>query len=41
LETLGALPGPIGTMATGASLVDMAENADWKKIKKSISSMFR
>jgi len=41
LETLGALPGPIGTMATGASLVDMAESADWKKIKKSISSMFR
>lgn len=41
LEALGAMPGPIGTMATGASLVDMAENADWKKIKKSLSNYFR
>jgi hypothetical protein len=41
LEAFGAMPGPIGTMATGANLVDMAENADWKKIKKSISNYFR
>lgn len=38
---LGAMPGPVGAMATGADLIDMAENADWKKIKKSISSMFK
>lgn len=41
LQAFGAMPGPIGTMATGAGLVDMAENADWKKIKKSISSLFK
>ena len=41
MEALGAMPGPIGTMATGAGLVDMAENADWKKIKKSISNYFK
>lgn len=41
LEALGAVPGPVGTIATGASLLDMAENADWKKIKKSISSLFK
>lgn len=41
LEALGAFPGPIGTMAASASLVDMAENADWKKIKKSISNYFK
>lgn len=41
LQALGAMPGPVGTIATGAGLVDMAENADWKKIKKSISSLFK
>lgn len=41
MEALGALPGPIGTMASGASLIHMAENADWKKIKRSILSMFK
>lgn len=41
MEALGAMPGPIGTMANGAGLVDMAENADWKKIKKSISNYFK
>ena len=41
MAALGAMPGPIGIMATGAGLVDMAENADWKKIKKSISNYFK
>lgn len=40
-NALSAMPGPVGTMATGADLIDMAENADWKKIKRSISSLFR
>ena len=40
-NALGAMPGPVGAIATGVDLIDMAENADWKKIKKSISSLFR